>query len=146
MAFALIAAIDPAGPAAAVCGITWTLMTPTSGVSALVAAVLCPFRKTAKQAFRLSKVANWSGALAFLAMVVAMVGTAGWTESTPTPAGEMKKVSDLLQSALLIAATGIPPLLGLFTAYISRRKLNPNVQEFSNAPQSEGDNAPEQTV
>jgi hypothetical protein len=144
MAFALIAAIDPTGPIAAACGITWTLMMPTSAVSAMVAAGLCPFRKTAKQAHRLSKVAVWSGALSFFAAVVGMVGTAGWSESTPTPASEIEKISDLLQSALLGAATGIPPLLGLFTAYVSRRKLTPKVQEFSNVLQSEGNKAPEQ--
>jgi len=116
-------AIDPAGPVAAVCGITWTLMTPTSVVSAVVAAVLCPFRKTAKQAYRLSKVAIWSGTAAFLAAAVAMVGTAGWTESRPTPASQIKTISDLLESALLSALTVIPPLVGLFTALISRRKI-----------------------
>jgi hypothetical protein len=132
MTFSFIAAMDPAGPAAAICGITWTLMMPTSGVSALAAAVLCPFRKTARQAYRLSKVAIWSGALAVLAAVVAMVGTAGW------------KNSDLLASVLLGVATGLPPLVGVVTAFISRRKLTSEVQEFSNARPDEATKAPGQ--
>jgi hypothetical protein len=74
----MLAAVDPAGPFAAACGITWTLLLPTSGVAALVSAGLCPFRRTVRQAFRLSRVGLWTGSIAFVVAVVATVATAGF--------------------------------------------------------------------
>lgn len=110
----MFAAIDPAGPFAAVCGITWVLMAPTSGVSALVSAGLCPFSRTAWQAWRLSRVAIWSGVLAFAVAVVATLATAGF-ETVPKESPQ--------DAVVLIVLTGLAPLLGFFTGRWSQRKL-----------------------
>jgi hypothetical protein len=111
---AILGAVDPAGPFAAACGITWTFMAPTSGVSALVSAALCRFGRTARQALRLSTVAVWSGLAAFTASVVGTVATAGWKE------GPKESTSD---AVLLILVTGLCPLLAVFTSRWSRRKM-----------------------
>src|SRR5215813_6457005 len=94
----MLAAVDPAGPFAAICGITWTLLCPTSGVAALVSAALCPFRRTARQALRLSRVGLWAGSIAFLVAIVATVVTAGFLKDPP------ESVAD---AVLLILLTGI---------------------------------------
>jgi cytochrome bd-type quinol oxidase subunit 2 len=110
----ILGAIDPAGPFAAVCGITWTFMAPTSGVSALVSAALCPFERTVRQAHRLSTAALWSGLAALTASVVGTVATAGWKE------GPKESTTD---AVLLILVTRLCPLLAIFTSRWSRRKL-----------------------
>ena len=69
------AAVDPAGPFAAVCGITWTLLCPTSCVAAVVSAALCPFQRMTRQALRLSRVGLWAGSIAFVVATVATVRT-----------------------------------------------------------------------
>jgi len=110
----MLAAVDPAGPFAAVSGITWALLCPTSGVAALVSAVLCPFRSTARQALRLSRVGIWTGSIAFLVAIVATVATAGFPKDPP------ESVAD---AVLLISLTGIAPVLAYFTGRFSRRKI-----------------------
>jgi cytochrome bd-type quinol oxidase subunit 2 len=112
--FIMLAAIDPAGPFAAVCGITWTLLCPTSGVAALVSAALCPFQRTARQALRLSRVGLWVGLVAFFVAVVATVATAGFPKDPP------ESVADAVP---LILLTGIAPVLSFFTGRVSRRKI-----------------------
>ena len=112
--FIMLAAVDPAGPFAAVCGITWTLLWPTSGVAAIVSAPLCPFQRTAHQALRLSRVGMWAGVTAFVAALVATVATAGFQKDPP------ESVSD---SVLWIVMTGIAPAIAYFTGRFSRRKI-----------------------
>jgi cytochrome bd-type quinol oxidase subunit 2 len=110
----ILAALDPAGPFPAICGITWTFMAPTSGVSALVAAALCPFRRTARQAYRLSQAGLWTGIAAFLAALAGTLVTAGWEGVPKDTPGD---------AALLIVLTGIAPLLAFLTRRWSRRKM-----------------------
>jgi cytochrome bd-type quinol oxidase subunit 2 len=112
--FIMLAAVDPAGPFAAVCGITWTLLCPTSGVAALVSAALCPFQRTARQALRLSRVGLWAGSIAFIAATVATVATAGFPKDPP------ESVAD---AVLLISLTAIAPVLAYFIGRFSRRKI-----------------------
>jgi len=110
----LAAAVDPAGPFAAVCGITWTLLCPTSGVAAIVSAALCPFRRTARQALRLSRVGVWTGSIAFLVATVATVATAGFPKDPPESVAE---------AVLLISLTAIAPILAFFAGRFSRRRI-----------------------
>ena len=110
----IFAAVDPAGPFAAVCGITWVLLCPTSGVAALAAAVLCLFRRNARQALRLSKVGLWCGSIAFVVAIVATVATAGFPQDPPESVAE---------GVLLILLTGIAPVLAYFTGRLSRRRM-----------------------
>ena len=110
----ILAAVDPAGPFAAVCGITWTLLCPTSGVAALVSAALCPFKRTAHQALRLSGVGLWAGSIAFVVATVATVATAGFPKDPP------ESVAD---AVILISLTAIAPVLAYFTGRLSRRKM-----------------------
>lgn len=108
----MIAALDPAGPFAAACGITWTLLWPTSAVAALVSAALSPFHRFARQGLRLSKLAVWSGSIAFGVAVVATIATAGFPEDPPQP---------IWEALMLIVLTCIGPALAFFTARINQR-------------------------
>ena len=110
----IFAAVDPAGSFAAVCGIAWVLLCPTSGVAALVSAALCPFQRTARQALRLSRVGIWAGTIAFVVAIVATVATAGFPKDPP------ESVAD---AVLLISLTGIAPVVAFFTGRFSRRKM-----------------------
>lgn len=109
----MMAALDPAGPIAGACGITWTLLCPTSTVAALVSAALSPFHHTARQALRLSRVGLWSGSIAFAVALFATVATASPT-NPPEP---------LWEGLLIIVVTGIAPVLAFFTARINRRHI-----------------------
>ncbi len=95
-------------------------MLPTAGVSALVSAVLCPFVRTAKQAYRLSRVALWSGAIAFVVALVATLVTAGWPDSAGDAAARRQKT---IEAAIFITLTGVGPLIAFFTGRLSRRKM-----------------------
>jgi len=120
MCDSFFAALDPAGPFAAVCGITWVLLGPTSAVSALVAGALCPFSRMSRQAFRLSRVGVWSGLFAFCAAAVATVTVGGPDYIKPgTPAYR----DAILDSALLALVTGIAPLVAFFTGRYSQKKM-----------------------
>ncbi len=110
----MLAAVDPAGPFAAACGITWTLLCPTSAVAALVSAALCPFRRTARQAIRLSRVGLWAGSLAFLVAIVATIATASFPKDPP---------ESIADAVLLVSLTGVAPVLACFTGRLSRRKI-----------------------
>lgn len=112
--FGMLAAVDPTGPFAAVCGITWTLLCLTSGVAALVSAALCPFRRTVRQGLRLSRVGLWAGLIAFVVAIVATIATAGFSKNSPEPVGD---------ASLLILLTGIPPGLAFFTGRLCRWKI-----------------------
>src|SRR5215469_5635381 len=107
-------AVDPAGTFAAVCGITWTLLFPASGVAALVSAILCPFQRTACQALRLSRFGLWAGVVAVTVATVATIATAGFPKNPP------EKVSDAI---IIILMTGIAPVVSIFTGRISRAKI-----------------------
>jgi cytochrome bd-type quinol oxidase subunit 2 len=111
----MLATVDPAGPFAAVCGLIWTLFLPTSAVAAIVSVALCSFERTARQAFRLSRVGLWTGSVAFVVAIVATVATDGFHESARESAGD---------AMLTILLTGIAPLLALFTWRVSRRKMS----------------------
>jgi hypothetical protein len=110
----MLASVDPAGWFAAVCGITWTLLAPTSGVAALVSAALCPFQRTVRQALRLSRAGVWAGSIAFLVALVATLATTGFPKNPP------ESVAD---AVLWVLLTGIAPALAFFTGRFSRRKI-----------------------
>jgi cytochrome bd-type quinol oxidase subunit 2 len=118
--FIMLAALDPEGPFAAVCGITWTLLSPTSGVAALLSAALCPFQRTARQAFRLSRVGLWAGSVA-LVDAIFMVVFDGFHKDPPEPAPDAVLT-------IFICLTIVAPVLSFFTGRISRRKMR---QQFS---------------
>lgn len=110
----MVVALDPAGPFAAVCGITWTLLCPTSAVAALVSAALCPFRRTVRQALRLSRVGFWAGTIAFVVAVIATLATAGFPKDPP---------ESVIDAVIMILLTGIPPAVAFFIMRFGRRKL-----------------------
>ena len=96
----MFAALDPAGPLPAICGITWTFMAPTAAVAALVSSALCPFMRMARQAYRLGQAAFWTGVGALLSAVVGTFVTAGW-EGVPKD-----EPADAVILILLIANAG----------------------------------------
>jgi len=110
----MFAALDPEGSFAAVCGITWTLLCPTSAVAAIVALILCLFRRTARQAFRLSKLGLWTG------IVAATAAAAGTFATISFPTNPPQSVSD---AVILVLLTCLAPAVAFAANRVSRRKL-----------------------
>lgn len=110
----ILAVLDPAGPIPAACGFVWTFTAPAAAVAALVAVALCPFRRTARQAYRLSKVALWTRTAGFFAAVGAMVSTAG-------EAGAQQETAP--DSVLLLRLSAVAPAVAAFTFRFSRSRM-----------------------